>query len=475
MPRPGTQITLVDDAPPPAGAILDTGQAFFVGTSQRGPTVEARRVYSLADYQKVYGLRSGGSLLYDAAYCFFSEGGSSLIVGRAIGSGGAVATISVPTSVKIDAANPGAWGNLLKVVWAAAVPSGITATVVETPAGGVATTVESYPRMTTVDEIITAFSTSAYLKLTKLGATMPAASTSQLAGGVDGGAVGAPELATALALFTYAMGPGQVAAPGLTSTASQLAVMAHCDTMRRVALLDAIDDPDQADLVTAIDSIQGQTGIRYTSLWAPWALYPAQSGGAILTVPWSPIQAALISINDRLTGNPNDAAAGVSGVSRLALGLSQFYSDTVRQALNAEGVDLAQIKYGQVRAYGYRTAAGPTDPNWTWLGNARVITALAHEFDAVAEKYVLRQIDGKHVLFAKLETDLRGVCKRYFDLGAFYGETPEEAFSVNTSQTVNTPATIAAGEVHAVVRVRCSPTAEWVEIQVVKVPIERPV
>jgi hypothetical protein len=475
MPRPGTQITIVDDAPAPAGPILDTGQAFFVGSSQRGPINAAQRVYSFADYQKYFGNRAGGSLLSDAAYAFFSEGGAALLVARAIGTGSATATISVATGVKIDAYSPGAWGNTIKVVWAAATPSGVTATVQETPAGGSPGIVESYPRMTTTDEIVSAFSTSSYVKVTKLGATMPTPSTSQLAGGVDGGAIDATAIANALALFGYALGPGQVCAPGLTSSAVQLAVMAHCDQMRRVALLDAIDDPSQTNLVGAVDALQGQLGVRYASLWAPWALYPAQAGGAILTVPWSPIQAALIAVNDRLTGNPNDAAAGVAGVSRLALGLSQFYSDSSRQAMNVEGIDLAQIKYGQVRAYGYRTAAGPTDANWTWFGNARVITALAHEFDAVAEKYVLRQIDGRHQLFAKLEAELRGVCKRYFDLNALYGETPEEAFSVNTTETVNTPATIAAGEVHAVVRVRCSPTAEWVEIQVVKVPIDRPV
>jgi hypothetical protein len=126
-----------------------------------------------------------------------------------------------------------------------------------------------------------------------------------------------------------------------------------------------------------------------------------------------------------------------------------------------------------VRTYGYRTAAGPDDTNWLWFGNSRVIMAIAHESDALAENYVLRQIDGRGQLFAALETDLRGMLLAYYNAGALFGETPQDAFDVDTSSAVNTIETIAAGEVHATIRVKCSPAAEWVRIDVVKVPVER--
>ena len=76
--------------------------------------------------------------------------------------------------------------------------------------------------------------------------------------------------------------------------------------------------------------------------------------------------------------------------------------------------------------------------------------AIAHEADAVAENYVFRQIDGGRRLFAALETDLNGVCLGYFNLGALFGDSAEEAFNVDTGEQVNTIATIAAQEVHAV-------------------------
>ena len=53
----------------------------------------------------------------------------------------------------------------------------------------------------------------------------------------------------------------------------------------------------------------------------------------------------------------------------MTLGLSQEYDDATRKALNEQGVTLAKVKYGSVRTYGGRTAAGPADLNWLPFGN----------------------------------------------------------------------------------------------------------
>ena len=59
-------------------------------------------------------------------------------------------------------------------------------------------------------------------------------------------------------------------------------------------------------------------------------------------------------------------------------------------------------------------------------------------------------------------------------MGALYGDQPEDAFSVDTT-SVNTTATIANGEVHAIVRVRVSPPGEWVVIEIQKTPLAQSV
>ena len=86
MPRPGTDIRIVDGAAG-GGPVLDTGQAFFAGVAARGSTTKAVKVASTPEYETKYGPRSGGSLLYDAVSSFFAEGGGTLYVSRATGAG----------------------------------------------------------------------------------------------------------------------------------------------------------------------------------------------------------------------------------------------------------------------------------------------------------------------------------------------------------------------------------------------------
>ena len=239
-----------------------------------------------------------------------------------------------------------------------------------------------------------------------------------------------------------------------------------------MALVDLPDTATPATLVASVQGLATTKGVRYAQALAPWLSYPGPAGAPV-TVPFSGVQAALIARQDALSGNPNQTAAGAAGIHRMTLGLSQEYSDDTRESLNEQGVTLAKVKYGSVRTYGGRSAAGPADTNWLPFGNSRVLMALAHEADAVAENYVFKQIDGGRRIFASLEGDLNGVCLRYFNVGALFGASPEEAFDVDTGEQVNTPATMAAQEIHAVIRAKVSPFGEWVRLDIVKVPIEQ--
>lgn len=494
MPRPGTQIDIVDDAPF-GGAVLDSGQAFFVGVTERGPAGDYERVQSLAQYEALYGARSGGSLMYDSVGAYFAEGGSELVVSRISGAAADVSTIAFGTATA-NAASPGAWGNDVDV--AAVAPT----TVAERVAAARAqhrrdagdpraagdpiavtvtydgTVVERSTIVASIDELVLwAEEHSDYVRFVK-GAdnVVPAAgTTAALAGGADDSAIDATTVGDALDVFTYELGPGQVCAPGLTSLATQTALLAHASASRRNALLDLPDSSDPLVLGAAVAALDGLDGVRFAAAFAPWVVYPAQVSPATVTIPYSGVQAGLIARSDAATDNPNVPAAGANGISRMALGLSQTFSDDVRESLNVAGVDIAIVRYGDVRTYGYRSVAGPDDPNWLWFGGARELNALAHEADAIAENYVLRQIDGQGALFASLHSDLKGMCLEHYRRGALFGATPADAFAVDTGATINTPETIASGEVHAVVRVKTSPAAEWVQISIVKVPLERAV
>jgi phage tail sheath protein FI len=369
MPRPGTDVVILDESAP-GGPSLNTGQAFFVGITASGPTTSYGEIHSLKQYRATYGDRTGGPKMFDAVNSFFQEGGGTAFVAN-------IATA--------DAA------------------------------------------------------------------------------GVE----------PALALFTYELGPGQVCAPGLTDPLVHEAVLDHIDATHRCALLDSAGG-DKATLLAEVAALEGKPGVRFAALLAPQLSYPDPSTGAPVDVPYSGVQAGLIARADIL-GNPNQAAAGVNGISRLALGLADDYTDDDREAINEAGVTLAKMVYGDVRTYGARTCAGPDDANWLWFPNSRVVMAVTHEADAIAQTYLFRQVDGRRQLFAALETDLRAMLLRYFQIGALYGMTPAEAFGVDTGVQINTDETIAAGEVHAALRIKTSPTAEYVEIAIVKVALELPI
>jgi len=367
MPRPGTEVVIVDDSTP-GGPSLNTGQAFFAGKTATAAAMG--EVHSLKQYTSAYGNRTGAADMYDAVSAFFQEGGGTLYISPA--------------------------------------------------------------------------------------ATADAA-------GVE----------PALELFTYELGPGQVCAPGLSDPTVHDALLDHVNTTHRCALLDSAGG-DATALSAEVAALSGKPGVRFAALLAPKISYPQADTGAPVDIPYSGVQAGLIARND-LLANPNQPAAGNNGVSRLALGLAEDYTDAERETLNEAGVTLAKMVYGDVRTYGARTAAGPDDENWLWFANSRVVMAITHHADAIAQTYLFRQIDGRRQLFAAFEAELRGMLLDYYKINALFGETPADAFSVDTGAQVNTIDTIKAGEVHAVIRVKTSPSAEWVRIEIVKVPLEVPI
>jgi phage tail sheath protein FI len=289
-----------------------------------------------------------------------------------------------------------------------------------------------------------------------------------LTGGADDLVVSAGTVTAGLDLFLYGLGPGQVAFPGNTDHDVHDAITAHCDKNKRCALLD-LGDEDAVTLMADVMDLYGHVGSRFAQALAPGILYQGPVSGTTTLMPYSAVQAGIIARADRQTGNPNEAAAGVLGQSIGARGLSREYTDDEREQLNEAGVTLGRMVYDTMRTYGSRTCAGPDETNWLWFANSRVIMAISHECDAVGEFYVHRQIDAKRKLFTSLEHDLGGVCLKYMQLEALW------AFTIDTGPAVNTPDTIDAGEIHAAIRVQTSPSAEWILIELSKVPLSQPV
>jgi hypothetical protein len=95
---------------------------------------------------------------------------------------------------------------------------------------------------------------------------------------------------------------------------------------------------------------------------------------------------------------------------------------------------------------------------------------MALEADAAekAEPFVFTQITKAKI--AEYQGVLTGMLLGYYNLGALFGDTPAEAFVVDTGSTVNTPESLAERKLSAVIGVRMTEFAEIVYMEFVKIP-----
>jgi hypothetical protein len=434
----------------------------------------------MAEYESKWGLRTAGSDMYDAAGAFFDEGGGSLVVSK-LNAAAAVTAAGPAAGVwNIKAASPGVWGNNVKVTTKqpATGSTGAAGQPVYLEVQYNNVVVENSPTMYDADDAVDwATNFSNYIRIT-LGAgpyTLPVQGTViNLTAGADG-TPAVSDYDAALARFTYEQGPGQVEAPAVTDPLVHQKIGAHCEVAHRVGLIDLPDSANKTTLHSARNALDGKPGARLLLACGSWYSYPSDASPASKVIAMSGVQAGIVARVDR-GGDVSQVAAGSNGISRRALGLAQAYSDADRQELNANGVTLGRQMYGLVRTYGYRTAGGPdVRDNWTFWQESRVIMAIAHESNAAVEDYVFDTIDGLGHVFVDIKNVLAGICLRYYQDGALYGATPERAFRIVCDSTNNPIDTIRLGEIHAAIYVKTSKVAEWIKIDVVKVPIEKEV
>lgn len=468
-------MTIGDRAASPVAA-ASTSNGFLVGVAERGPTDEPIKVISLADAVDRIGARvSANPFLYDALDCAFREGASVVYIGRAVGAEADTAEDAAvdaggKTAFTVAAMSPGAWGNDIDV---AITLSGGSVTLVVKEDG---VTVETSPALATNAEVVEWAKSSAYVTVT-IGAEDAAdakTQTLELEGGKDDVAgVGTAQIEAALDLLTNDLGPGQVAAPGFTTEAIHKALLDHAGATNRRALLDDPIEATKAELLSHAGALRGPLA-RYGALFASWAIVPGVSLGTTRKVPYSGLQMGLIARSEGEGNNPNRAAAGPRGKSRYATGLVNTFTDVERGELDDGGVIASILVRGVVTTYGNVTLVNQTtEPNWKSFSASRLVMGVAAKASEVLESYDFEQIDGHGYIFKKLQGDLSGAaCMPFYLDNALYGQSPEEAFFVNTGPDVNTPTSIAAEEIKAQIGIRVSPTASFLEVEVVKVPVQ---
>lgn len=458
-----------------AVGVSGAGRWFATGFTNRGPVDRPVRVAGVGQYRSVFGAGSVPSVLDTAVPAYLAAGGSEVWVSRVVGPAAAAASVvlqdSVPAaSLNVAAKSPGAWGNSLKVAVVAGDVGGefrlvVTENDVE---------VDRSPSLVDTAAAAAWSVSSEWVSVTAAGVNDPAvvAATALTSGTDDAGNATDSDWLVALDRFGRELGPGQVSHPGRTTGSAHSQLLQHAAACNRFAVLDGVDTGVVGTLTAAAAAARAAGG-RRGMLVAPWATVPGLATGVTHTVPYSPVQAGLIARSDRLHGPGQNAAGVFAGVATGVLDVTQTWGDADREVLNAAGVTVARVLSGQVVTYGMRSLADPdTDLGWLGAQNARVVMVVQAECEQVGERFLFRQIDGRGHLLAEYKGELVGVLRGFYDSGSLYGDAPEEAFAVNVGPEVNTPASLAANELRAVLSVRVSPGAEHVRIDIVKKRLE---
>lgn len=505
MPTPGHSVIWLDQPNTSAQQGVDTRQGFIVAEAERGPLFPVRCT-SLAAVVAKFGARQTYSYLYDAAETAFNEGCPAIWVSR-IASATAVKAVRVlsdgaATTLTVRPLGPGAYGNSQYVeiqtnAEDATIPSGSFRIRYYDGGSAAANLVETSPIFLDKTEALAwapsnGLGSSQYFALTDdVGTADPsalAAASGQLGTGSGGNTAGVDDRGsivdadwqTAIDKFTMDLGPGQIAMPGQTTSTRILMVVAHARTRNRHALWDYADTSTIATLTTGATTINAapSSGARFSSGWWPWARVAALAGSSgFRTVPMSAAMMGRMASAEKEGGDAGIAASGESyGTFAFVQDLSQdvgSLSDANLQTLNDAGVNVARKFYGIERPvmYGNRTPRlRGIDPVWAEASGSRLAMAIAAEGDQILRSYVHTRSNSTSR--AQCQTRLATMLEKYRQKGALYGDTPQEAFTVDaTSEAINPPVDLEAGTFRASIAYRTSPSPETVVLQLARVSI----
>lgn len=481
MARPGVNIA-ISTTPPVTTPPVDTGVWFVTGLAEKGSTSGVpERITSMAEYERYLGSRVSYGQLYDALDIFFREGGNSAYVARVVGpaatSAFAVLNDSVPAAtLRVEAKNAGEWGNSLNIQVIAGGTAGTFILIVSHDTLG---ELERSPELVDKQAAFDWAANSDYIKLVdqaSLNDPAVVAATS-LSGGLDDRVnITETHWTNALVRFTRDLGPGQVSAPGRTTTAAHTALLSHAGSNNRVGILDPTDTNVKATIQAILDAQRGSNA-KWGGLFGRWLKSPGAVPGTTRIIPPSALVAGLIAYADAIGGSPNTPAAGENGVARYITGFSgDPLVDADRESLNAQGYNSIITKYQTIRVYGWRSMAHPdSDKAWINFANSRLVMEIAAKADVLGESFLFDEIDGQGRKISEFGASLTAMLMPYWEIGSLYGVTPTDAFVVDVGPSVNTPTSIANLELKAKIQIRPSPFAEMITIHIVKTSISEPV
>lgn len=458
---------------------------FPAGLTERGSATAPVLVRSLAEAVDLLGTRQAYGAIIDDLTTFFGEAGPSgrAYVARVVGAAATVGTLTLNdraaaplATLRVDANSPGAWSANTTVE----VRNGTLANTYDLLVYYKGALVERFNGLSSPADAVTATVTSGYVVVTNLGSATAAPNnnpaavgpTALSAGNDDRGSVTSGSYVSALARFNADLGPGIVAIPGQPASAVGTGLISHASANGRIAALAPALGTSTAGASAAAQSLRSVGGNESGGLFYPWVQIPDGAGGVRTISPEGFVAGRRADTITRF--GTFRAPAGQQGRARFVVGLEQTLTTDQVNSLSDDAVNVLRIVAGQPRLYGWRSLSLDL-ANFRFLNGQDLLNELRSRAQQVLEPYVFAPIDGRGLLFSAISTDLTSLVAPIADAGGLYanpnGTQPDPGYRVDTGPTVNTPTTIARGEVRAVLNLRISPVGELIRVTLVKVPL----
>jgi len=475
----GVVVTAQAQAAPNSAAQALPGQVFMVGLAERGDTTKPIKISSLAEAQSLLGNRVTYGSLYDQLQTFFAEGGKQAYVARVVGASSTSGSLTLSdragspvATLKVDAANPGSWStNITVEVKNGGLPN--TFRMIVTLAGVV---VHDFNNISSPSEAVQRFNGSPYVNVSNLGSATsspnnnPAvvAATNASGGNDQRGSVSATDYVTALARFSPDLGTGAVCIPGQGNATVWQGLITHAEVNNRIALLANPIASSVTDYTSTADDYSSPSA----GMFGPWVIIPDGAGGSRTISPEGYVAAARARAIDQI--GPWRVPAGSLSRANFIQGLEVVYSDNDMNTLEAGNVSPIRFVAGSVRLYGWASLS-TDDTNWQYLKERDLLNWMIYETERRLEDYTFETVDAKGRLMADIKGALTAMCEPIATAGGLYqninhatGEVVDPGYVVIIDGTVNTPQTLSQNRVNAELKVRVSPTAGLITIQITK-------
>lgn len=264
--------------------------------------------------------------------------------------------------------------------------------------------------------------------------------------------------------FQPQYGPGQLIAPEVVVATEQVALRDWAWANNRVYIAQGADGATTTALTTQAEALISSEG-RNSMLEADILLIPGTAPGTTREVGASVVKAGLIARSDRVTGNPNLAAAGAhtpgaAGVAEYVLGVKNERDQNAQSTLARASVNSFRTVNGEVRSYGFWTLAD-TDllPQWWDMSGSRTMMAIRAREGAVAEELLFGQVAADGAFLDRYKGALAGELAEFQRIGAIFGSDAAPGYRVDVSSAVNPLPNLAQGKVTAVIVAKTSPFA----------------